>query len=100
MAGPANLTLDVILRDRRQVTLPAPVCEKMGLQTGDRLEMRVEDDTLVVKPKKGLALRALREIQAAFAASGIREEELQQSGQEIREEIYRQRHDPKAPRLP
>ncbi len=100
MAGPANLTLDVILRGRRQVTLPAQVCEKMGLQTGDRLEMRLEDDTLVVKPKKGLALRALREIQAAFAASGIREEDLQQSGQEIREEIYQQRHDKKTPHLP
>ena len=100
MAGPANLTLDVILRGRRQVTLPAQVCERMGLQTGDRLEMRVEDDTLVVKPKKGLALHALREIQAAFAASGIREEDLQQSGREIREEIYGQRHDQKVPRLP
>ena len=100
MAIPANLTLDVILRDRRQVTLPAEVCERMGLQTGDRLEMHLEDDTLVVKPKKGLALSALREIQAAFAVSGIREEELQQSGQEIREEIYRERHVQKVPRLP
>jgi AbrB family looped-hinge helix DNA binding protein len=99
MASPSNLTLDVILRGRRQVTLPAQVCERMGLQTGDRLEMRVEDDTLVVKPKKGLALRALREIQAAFAASGIREEELQQSGQEIRDQIYRERHVRKMPRL-
>ncbi len=100
MAGPANLTLDVILRDRRQVTLPAQVCEQMGLQTGDRLEMRLEDDTLVVKPKKGLALRALREIQAAFAASGISEEDLQQSGRAVREQVYRERHGQKTSRLP
>ena len=100
MAGPTNLTLDVVLRGRRQVTLPAQVCDRMGLQTGDRLEMHVEDDTLVVKPKKGLALHALREIQAAFAASGIREEDLQRSGQDIREQIYRERHVQKVPRLP
>ena len=100
MAGPTDLTLDVILRDRRQVTLPAQVCQRLGLQTGDRLEMRLEDDTLVVKPKRGVALRALREIQAAFAASGITEQELQRSGQEIREQVYRERYGQKTARLP
>ncbi|MEW6232932.1 MAG: AbrB/MazE/SpoVT family DNA-binding domain-containing protein [Chloroflexota bacterium] len=65
------------MRERRQITLPAELCERLGRRVGDRLEVRLEDDTLVVKPKKTLALRALREIQAAFAASGMTEEELQ-----------------------
>ncbi len=92
MSNPKTQSLDVVLRDRRQITLPAELCTKLGLQVGDRLEVRLEDDTLVVKPKKALALRALREIQAAFAASGMTEEELQESGRKIREEIYRERH--------
>ena len=91
--------IDLVLRDRRQITLPIEVCEKLGLQPGDRLELQIVEDGVVIKPKKALALRALRDIQAAFAASGITEEELQEGGRKIREEIYKQRYAPKTPDL-
>ncbi|MBI4493731.1 MAG: AbrB/MazE/SpoVT family DNA-binding domain-containing protein [Chloroflexi bacterium] len=83
------LTVDVTLRPRRRVTLPADVCEALGLQVGDRLEISVTDEGLVVKPKKTVALQALREIQRAFAASGISEQELQEEARAIRERLSR-----------
>jgi AbrB family looped-hinge helix DNA binding protein len=93
-------TTDLVLRDRRQITLPADVCARLGLHTGDSLELQMLDDGVILKPKKALASHALREIQAAFAASGITEEELQEGGRKIREEIYKQRYDAKTTRLP
>lgn len=86
-------TRDVTLRPRRQLTLPAEVCEALGLQVGDRLELSVEgEERLVVKPKKGLALQALREIQRLFAASEVTEEELQEEGRRVRERLSRARY--------
>jgi AbrB family looped-hinge helix DNA binding protein len=73
---------DVTLRPKRQITLPAEICEALGLQVGDRLELSVSNNALVVKPKKALALEALREIQSAFAASGVSEQELQDEADE------------------
>lgn len=84
--------MDITLRPRRQVTLPAEICEALGLQVGDHLEISVVDDGLLVKPKKGLALEALREIQRAFATSGMSEEDLQAEGRRVREQISRTRY--------
>ena len=83
---------DVTLRPKRQITLPAEICEALGLQVGDRLELSVSNNALVVKPKKALALEALREIQSAFAASGLSEQELQDEGRRVREQLSRTRY--------
>jgi AbrB family looped-hinge helix DNA binding protein len=85
-----RISKDLSLRPKRQVTLPADVCAVLGLQVGDRLELSVEGEgRLVLRPRKALALEALRAIQAAFAASGLREEELQAAGRQVRERISR-----------
>lgn len=84
---------DVTLRPRRQLTLPAEACDALGLQVGDRLELSVEDGgRLVLKPKKALALQALREIQRLFGASDLTEEELQVEGRLARERLSRARY--------
>jgi AbrB family looped-hinge helix DNA binding protein len=85
-------TLDVVLRPRRQLTLPAEVCEELGIQVGDRLEIAVEEGGLVVKPRKAVALDALREIRQAFATSGPAEDELQAEGRAVRERLSRERY--------
>src|SRR5215211_700800 len=77
---------DVTLRPKRQITLPAEICEALGLQVGDRLQVSVSNNALVVKPRKAVALEALREIQSAFAASGLSEQELQDEGRGVREQ--------------
>ncbi len=83
---------EVTLRPRRQLTLPAEICEILGIEVGDRLEVSVVDDELLVRPKRAAALRALRGIRRAFAESGISEEELQAEGRRIRERLSRERH--------
>lgn len=38
------------LRHRSQVTLPSEVVKKMKLQEGDKLDIVIEDDRIVIKP--------------------------------------------------
>jgi AbrB family looped-hinge helix DNA binding protein len=83
---------DVILRPKRQVTLPKEVCDQLGIQPGDALEVTVEDCTLIARPRKVVALEALKEIQQAFERSGITEQELQDAGRRIRREVARERY--------
>ena len=84
--------IDVVVRTKRQVTLPRSICEQLGVQPGDRLELVLEGDALVARPKKGAALEALREIREAFERSGVTEEELQETGRRVRERNARSRH--------
>lgn len=78
---------DLVLRPRRQLTLPAEVCEALGLAPGDRLELSITDAGLLLRPRKSVALQALREIQRVFASSGIPEEELQAEGRRARRRL-------------
>ncbi len=87
---------DVVLRPKRQVTPPQEICDQMGIQPGDVLELTVEDSTLIARPRKTVALEALKEIQKAFKRSGISEEELQESGRRIRQEVAKERYSVKA----
>ena len=84
-------TTEVVLRPKRQMTLPREVCDRLGIQTGDVLEITVNENILTARPRKTVALEALREIQQAFVRSSITEEELQKAGREIREEVARER---------
>lgn len=77
-------TMDVRLRPKRQITLPHKVCEKLGIDFGDKLELTIKDDAVIVKPKKTIALNALSEIRKAFKKSNITEEELLKSAGEKR----------------
>ena len=84
--------IDVVLRPKRQITLPKEVCEQLGIEPGDLLELALEGSVLVAKPKKVTALEALREIREAFERSGITEEELQEAGSQVRQEVIRERY--------
>jgi AbrB family looped-hinge helix DNA binding protein len=80
-----------MLRDRRQVTIPRAVCEELGIRPGDRLELRVEDGVLIIRPGRVAALEAIRAIQQALEEAGVTEEELLESGRQVREELVRER---------
>jgi len=88
--------IDVVLRPKRQITLPREVCDQLGIGPGDVLEVSVDEARLVARPKKTVALEALREIQQAFERSGITKEELQEAGRQAREEIARERFSARA----
>lgn len=87
---------DVVLRPKRQVTLPKEICDRLGIGPGDVLELTVEDSTIIARPRKTVALEALKEIRQAFRRSGISEEELQETGRRVRQEVARERYGAKA----
>ena len=82
----------VTIRARRQMTLPRQVCEALGVGPGDRLVLEVSDGVLIARPRQAAALDALRELQRAFADSGVTEKELLESGREIRDELFREKY--------
>ncbi len=88
--------IDVVLRPKRQITLPKEVCEQLGIRPGDMLELSMEDSALVARPKKVAALEALHEIREAFERSGVTEDELQVTGRRVRQEVIRERYAAKA----
>ena len=84
--------INVVLRPKRQITLPKEICEQLGIGPGDMLELALEGSTLVARPKKMVALEALREIREAFQRSGVTEEELQETGRRVRQEVLKDRY--------
>lgn len=83
---------EVTLRPKRQLTLPAEICEALDIEPGDLLELRVEGRVLTARPKKAKAMDALREVRDAFARSGITEEELLKAGRSARRNVKRESH--------
>ncbi len=81
-----------IVRDRRQITLPAGMCRELGLKVGDAVELVVDNGSLIATPSKRIALDALAEIQRLFAESGITEAELQAEGRRVRRELNRREY--------
>ena len=88
--------MDAVLRPKRQLTFPRGVCEQLGISPGDVLELSLEGDTLVVRPRKKAALEALKEIRQAFERSGVTEEKLQEAGRRVRQEVTRERDSARA----
>ncbi len=87
---------DVVIRPKRQITLPSELCEQLGIIPGDVLEFTVENSALVARPRKLAALDSLREIQKVFQTSGISEDDLQQSGRRLRQEVAKERYGARA----
>ena len=83
---------DIVIRPKRQVTLPKDICDQLGIDTGDVLELTVENSVITARPRKSAALESLKEIQQAFARSGMDEEEVLNTGRRVREEIARERY--------
>jgi AbrB family looped-hinge helix DNA binding protein len=92
----AKKVSEVVIRPKRQVTLPSELCDQLGLASGDVLEFTVENSALVARPRKLAALNSLREIQKAFQSSGISEDDLQQSGRRVRQEVAKERYGARA----
>ncbi len=80
----------IVLRDKRQLTLPREICEQLGIEPGDNLTLYVEDGALVAKPNKTIALEALRELRESFKNSGISLKELLANGRRIRKELVKE----------
>ena len=82
----------VVLRARRQMTLPRQMCEALGIKPGDRLALEVSNGVLVARPGPQAALDALEALRAAIAESGVTQEEMLESGRQIRDELFREKY--------
>jgi len=91
-----NISNDIIIRDKRQITLPRKLCEQLGVEPGDRLILNVEGDRLVAKPKKSVALNALQELHRIFQTSDVTEKELLKTARRIRRELVAKEYGRKA----
>jgi len=78
---------EIVIRPKRQVTIPREICERLGIDTGDTLELSVEGAVLIAKPRKAAAIEALKEIRAAFERSGLTEAELAAAARQARQQI-------------
>jgi AbrB family looped-hinge helix DNA binding protein len=85
------MRMRIALREKRQVTIPASLCEKLNLEPGDLLDADVEDGKLVIRPARKAALDALKELQRAVRESGVTLEELLEGGRQVREELTREK---------
>ncbi len=77
----------VVVRPKRQVTIPKEICDSLGISEGDVLELTVDDSKFIATPRRKIALEALRAIQEAFQKSGMTEEELQAAGRRARKRL-------------
>jgi len=83
---------DIVLRPKRQITLPRAVCDKLGIKSGDVLEIIVQNSSIIATPRKTHSMNALEEIHRAFQSSGISEKELIDEGKRVRKEIFREKN--------
>jgi AbrB family looped-hinge helix DNA binding protein len=81
----------IALREKRQVTLPASLCEELGIEPGDLLDASVDKGALIIRPARKAALNALKELQRAVRESGVSLEELLEGGRQVRAEIAHER---------
>ena len=91
-----NISNDVIIRDKRQITLPRKLCEQLGVEPGDRLILNIEGDKLVAKPRKSVALNALQELHRIFQTSDVTERELLKTARRLRRELVEKEYGRKA----
>lgn len=84
------MTYSLIIRPRRQVTVPSDLLKKWQLEEGDVLELEMGDTEVRIKPKKQSTKALISEIQAAFKQSGIAETEFQKLVKEQRKSQSKQ----------
>jgi AbrB family looped-hinge helix DNA binding protein len=82
----------VRVQEKGQVTLPAEVRRKLGLNKGDLVAVIETEDGVLISPQRAVALKALDRIGEALRAQGASLDELMQSGREIRGEIVREKY--------
>jgi bifunctional DNA-binding transcriptional regulator/antitoxin component of YhaV-PrlF toxin-antitoxin module len=80
----------IALREKRQITLPAELCEALGVRPGDSFQADIEDGALILTPSAKVILNALEEISRALRDAGVTEKELLESGKEVRKELFRE----------
>jgi AbrB family looped-hinge helix DNA binding protein len=87
-----KISNDIVIRDKRQVTLPRDICNQLGIEEGDSLTVYVEGDRLIAKPRKNVAIDALKELQKLFKDSEVTEKEMLKTSRLIRKDLVKKHY--------
>lgn len=87
-----KVTNDIVIRAKRQVTLPRDICDQLGIEEGDSLTVYVEGDSLIAKPKKNVAMDSLKELHKLFKDANVTEKELLKTSRRIRKELVKKHY--------
>ncbi len=82
----------VRVQEKGQVTIPLEIRRKFKLKKGDFVTFIETDKGVVIMPAEILVADTLDKIGKALMEKGIDLDELIQSGQEIRQEIYNEKY--------
>lgn len=73
-----------------QVTIPSEIRKRLGLKKGDLVAFVETDQGVLISPREVVAMEALDELGRILQEKGITQEDLMQSGREIRGELLRE----------
>lgn len=77
------------LQEKGQVTLPRTWRKRYGLKKGDIVSFEeTPDGALKVVPRVSVGLQAFEQLATALKENGISLDELMQSGEDIRQDLY------------
>jgi len=79
------------VREKRQITLPAALVEALGVKPGDSLDADITDGGIVLKPAHRAVRDALLQMNRALEAAGVSEDDLLESGREVRAQLAHER---------
>jgi antitoxin PrlF len=80
------------VQEKGQVTIPAEIREKLGLQKGDLVAFVETEQGVVISPQEVVAMKALDKLGEMLKEKGITLEELIEDGREIRGEIAKEKY--------
>jgi AbrB family looped-hinge helix DNA binding protein len=74
----------VRVQEKGQITLPADLCQRLGLKKGDLVPVTPTSERVLITPQELIATRALDRIGEILREQGLTLEELIESGREAR----------------
>jgi AbrB family looped-hinge helix DNA binding protein len=87
-----NITYEVNVDAEGNLSLPMELRESLGLQIGDTLKVMQTDDYVLLIPKRLLVPEFAEYMSKLLAEKGLTVDDLLASGEEIRDELFRERY--------
>lgn len=87
-----NITYEVNVDAEGNLALPMELRESLGLQIGDTLKVMQTDDYVLLIPKRLLVPEFAEYMSKLLAEKGLTVDDLLASGEEIRDELFRERY--------
>jgi AbrB family looped-hinge helix DNA binding protein len=75
-----------------RITLPAAIRKQLGIKKGDLVVVKEAPDGVLITTRAIAAINALNEIGDALREQGLTLEDMIESGNAIREELYREQY--------